>query len=194
MSQLTQLLAIGLLCFCAMSRSAQGQPSHRSLSTSISDDNKAYAIRIDGVIDGKPVHYQREFDVMGMSQSEKDAIKARIFESLGLTESPKPPVPLTSPALPERISVIDTDESDATGQAVTFVCPDCTGKIRLEIAGTNFEYTRDATAKTSENHVFPLTVSMSPGEYRYQYWQNGVLHSEVLFVVKADEPNRVSIK
>ena len=193
-NQLTKPLAIALVCLFALSRTAQGQQSHRSINTSISDDNKAYAISIDGVIDGRAIHYQRQFDVAGMSQTEKDAIKTRVFDSLGLTESPKPLDPPTPLTPQEPASIADADESDAVEQTVTFVCPDCTGKIRLEVVGTNFEFTRDATAKNPESRIFPLTVNMIPGEYRYQYWQNGVLQLQLPFTVKADETNQVSIK
>ena len=67
--------------------------------------------------------------------------------------------------------------------------------MRLEVSGANFSLTREMDAKKEDRKAFPMTATMQPGEYRYQYWQNGVLQMGPLpFTVKAGAKNEINVK
>ena len=69
---------------------------HSSYSQSINDDGKKMSFKIKGNIDGKTVDYDRTFDVAGWSDKQKDQLKQRVYDSLGL-EAPVPPKPPIAP-------------------------------------------------------------------------------------------------
>lgn len=66
----------------------------------INDDGKKLSIKINGTADGKKVDYNRTFDVSGMSKEERNALKERVYDSLGLSSPVEPVAPLP-PAPPE---------------------------------------------------------------------------------------------
>jgi hypothetical protein len=78
-----------------------------SVNHSINDDGKKLDIKIKGTVNGKPVDYNRSFDVTGMNSEEKDIIKRAVYDSLGLPDPTVPPAtmapmaPLTVIAAPE---------------------------------------------------------------------------------------------
>jgi hypothetical protein len=69
-----------------------------SINHSINDDGKKLDIKIKGTVNGKPVDYDRSFDVNGMNKEEKDAIKRNIYDSLGLPDPTVAPAPLSAMA------------------------------------------------------------------------------------------------
>ena len=75
---------------------------HTSISRSINDDGKTLSIRVNGTIDGKPVDYDRTFDVARLNRDERNALRERILDSLAvsLPEPPKPPVAPNAPQTP----------------------------------------------------------------------------------------------
>lgn len=154
-----------------------------STHTNINDDDKTLSIQVDGTVDGKPITYDRRFNVDGMSIAQKDALKQRIFDSLGIGEPPKPPVPPSPP----KLARTGTEE-------VTVQCESCTGKMRLEISGSGFTLTHESDSKKDKEAGFPLTAAMKPGDYRLMYWQNKVLQIQSTFTVKAGEENVVKVK
>lgn len=79
-----KLLLISLLFLLSMT--AQSQPSTpSSLRTRIADDEKTLSIQIDGFTNSRKVHYDRTFDVAGMNYLQKDLLKYRAFDSVGVT-------------------------------------------------------------------------------------------------------------
>ena len=172
--------------FLALSLSAMAQQSRTSnLRTSIDDDDKTMTIEVEGTVNGKPVSYNRRFRVTGMGEAEKEALKNRVFDSLGLGEAPRSPMIAAPPPAPRAFE---------SGETVTFVCKSCMGRIRLEVSGTNFSLTRESNSKNEAEKVFPMTVPMAPGEYRYTYWQNGVQQMQLPFTVKTGAKNEVVVK
>lgn len=172
------LLACLLL---SISFAIQAQTSvHSNLSTEISDNNKAYSIRIDGDRDGKAIHYNRTFSVAGMSEGKKEALRNRVLDSLGLGETPLPPVSPTSGIAPSLVKV-------------TFVCPTCMGKTKLSINGSGFSAEREVVIEKNKPG-FPFGLDMPPGEYQYTYWQNRVEQMRLSFTVKAGETHTVTVK
>ncbi len=187
------------------------QQSRTSMThSSIDDDDKTMSIKVDGTVNGREISYNRRFDVRGMNGSQKDALKQRVFDSLGVGESPKPPKPPVPPAArrgpngpvgpqdPEpsrrREHTSEHSDDDANKESVTFVCKTCTGNMKLEILGHNFGFTREAKTNKDRENPFPMTVDMAPGKYEYIYWQNSVQQMHLLFEVKAGEKNEVTVK
>ncbi len=178
--------------FLGLSLSAMAQQSRTSnLRTSIDDDDKTMTIEVQGTVNGHPVSYNRRFWVAGLGEAEKEALKNRVFDSLGLGDAPRSPMVMTPPPAPRTFESGETVTEEAT---VTFVCKTCTGRIRLEVSGTNYSLTRESDSKNEAEKVFPMTVSMIPGEYRYSYRQNGVQQVDLSFSVKAGAKNEVMVK
>jgi len=82
--------------------SVAAQQKNVSISHSINDDGNTLSVKIKGTVDGKPVDYNRTFDVTGMSKAQKDALKERVYDSLGLP-SPVAPVPPIAPTAPRVV-------------------------------------------------------------------------------------------
>lgn len=85
------------------------------LSRSIDDDGKKLSIKVSGTIDGKEIDIDKTFDVEGMSQEEREALRDKVLSSLSegnlelpapkgvcresvAVVSPKPPAPPVAPA------------------------------------------------------------------------------------------------
>ncbi|MBC8153902.1 MAG: hypothetical protein H7Z72_13415 [Bacteroidetes bacterium] len=170
------LLLLLLTRFTAVAQSSE----HSTLSTEINDDDKTYSIKIDGDRNGKPVHYNRTFSVAGMSAAQKESLKNRVLDSLGLGEAPPPPTPPGTTLATDPVKV-------------TFVCPTCTGKTKLSISGNGFSAEREVEIEKGKP-AFPFALDMPPGTYQYTYWQNKVEQMQLPFTVKAGQENTVKVK
>ncbi len=153
---------------------------HSNLNTSINDDNKTYSIRIDGDRNGKVIHYDRTFNVAGLSKAQKEALKTRVLDSLGLGETP--------PSPQQAVSAVSSGKVN-----VTFVCPTCVGKTKLSVSGNGFSAERELEIDKGKSG-FPFTLEMPPGDYQYTYWQNKVEQMKLPFTVKAGQENTVTVK
>jgi|GEM_PF-1256819 len=200
------MLGISLVSF--------GQSS--SLNTIINEDGKTLSIQIEGKRNGKPINYNRKFDVTKLSSSEKEALKNRVLDSLGLGQPPagsevvverdqsaanrggvsvssrrSGSVAASAPKPPTPPS----PPTDAGQTVVMFRCESCAGKVKLEISSAleDFAIERDAKAGT-DKRMFPYQLPLKPGEYHLKYYQNGVLQIQSTFTVKANESNEVMIK
>jgi hypothetical protein len=180
-----------LLTLSIAATAQQSRSSYSSTSTSINDDDKTLSIQIEGTANGKDVRYNRTFSVVGMSKAQKEALKTRVLDSLGLGEPPKPPMPPTPPVYPGSTMAPQTAADEAN---VTFVCPSCAGRMRLEVSGPDFSFTHETDNRKKTSNAFPMSVPMKPGQYQYTYWQNGVEQMKLPFTVKAGETNVVTIK
>lgn len=100
---------------------------HSSISRSINDDGKTLSIRVKGMVDDKPIDYDRTFDVSRLNNTERNALREHILDSLNVSvpEPPKPPVApraaLAPPAprapmppTPPHPESIDINSSDQT--------------------------------------------------------------------------------
>lgn len=175
------------LFLLGLSVAALAQQSRTSMThTSIDDDDKEMSIQVEGTVNGKDVHYSRRFNVAGMSSAQKEALKDNVFDSLGLGKAPKPPVAPAPPA-PPRPEAVD-------GSTVTFTCPTCTGRMKLLVTGDGYSMTQEHNTKKGDKSPFPLALSLKPGDYRYEYWQNGVQQMQLPFTVKEGERNEVKVK
>jgi hypothetical protein len=169
-----------LLFFGAVSSATAQQSTYSTTQSQINDDDKTLSIQIDGQRNGQPVKYNRSFNVAGLSKPQKEALKNRVLDSLGLGDSPP------APETPRPPMGNDVQSS------ITFTCPTCTGKSKLMISGDGISITQESEGGKSK--LFPLRQALRPGNYRYTYWQNGVLQMELPFSVKAGESNDVKVK
>jgi hypothetical protein len=74
---------------------ATAQKKNISINHSIDDNGKTLSIKIKGTIDGRPIDYNRTFDVGGMSKQQRDEIKRNVYDSLGLANPTAPLAPLS---------------------------------------------------------------------------------------------------
>lgn len=177
-----KLVLASLLMLASLAAIAQSSV-HSTVNTEINDDDKTYSIRIDGDRNGKEIHYNRTFNVAGMSKTQKEAMKNRVLDSLGLGEGPPPPQPPTG-----------TMTSGTTGTAkVTFVCPTCAGETMLLINGEGFTAERNLEIRP-DKPGFPFELEMPPGTYQLTYLQNKVLQTQAPFTVKVGETNSIKVK
>lgn len=65
------------------------------LSRSIDDDGKTLSIKVSGTIDGKEVNFDKSFDVDGMSNEDREALRERVLSKIaaGNLDLPAPKVP-----------------------------------------------------------------------------------------------------
>lgn len=188
------------ICLLAMSIAAMAQQSRTSNTRmSINDDDKTMSIQVNGSVNGREINYNRRFRVVGMTKQQKDALKNRVLDSLGIGQAPKPPVVPKPPKAPEQPQAATRGEfirgeSTPGEETVTVRCETCTGKMRLAILGDGYSMTRNWNSGKETNPAFPMTLMMKPGKYRYTYRQNGVEQIQLSFVVKTGEANVLIVK
>lgn len=177
---------VALICL-GIGTSAVAQQSemsaYKQLSRSINDDGKTLAIQISGErVNGQKIHYDRTFNVVDLSAEQRNALKNRVLDSLGVNmpDPPKPPSP------PKPLP--------AGTETVTFACETCRGRTKLIISGSNFSSTREVNTTKEDKPAFPFELTLRSGEYRYEYWQNGVQQMQLPFTVKAGERTVVKVK
>ncbi|NEU69258.1 hypothetical protein [Spirosoma agri] len=190
--------------------------SSSSLSTVINDDDKTMSILIEGDRNGQAIKYNQKFDVRKLSAADKDALKSRVLDSLGVGESalgseavtsrdrtprgtvggPTPPKPAKNGPMSGSGPSVSTGTSANAGQAtVTFQCESCAGKVKLEVASPTEDYAIERDTKVNtDKRFFPYQLTLSPGEYTLKYYQNGVLQTQSKFTAKVGEANTVVIK
>jgi hypothetical protein len=169
-----------IFSFTLLSMSVLAQNSRSELKTSITDDGKIYAIEIKGDKDGQPIQYSKTFDVKGMTNAEKDGIKQRVLDSLGLGDGDVPKAQVK--AKPETVRV-------------TFVCKTCKGNYKLEVRGDDYSSTSEFETKKDESKsLFPQVLDLKEGEYKFIYWQNKVLQMQMKFTVSANSENIITVK
>ena len=177
---------VALICL-GIGTSAMAQQheasAYRQLSRSINDDGKTLTIQVSGArVDGQKIHYDCTFNVADLSAEQRNALKNRVLDSLGvnLPDPPKPPSP------PKPLP--------AGTETVTFACETCRGRTKLIITGSGFSATHEVNTTKEDKPAFPFELTLQPGKYRYEYWQNGVQQMHLPFTVKAGEENVVKVK
>lgn len=178
------------------------QTSYRNVNTSINDNGKnELSIQILAEeADGKQLRYNRTFNVAGLTKAQKDALKNHVLDSLGLSSTPAPQVMITPPvrSTPPVDAVtagIPTPPVPPAGvETVRLVCPSCTDKMKLEISGTGYAYSRSSSSDKEKASFFPIDLPLEPGDYRLKYWQNGVLQMQTPFTVKSGAKNEITVK
>jgi hypothetical protein len=183
MKSLFLTLLLGL-SFAATAQTATS--TYSSTHSQINDNDKTLSIQIEGQRNGQQFAYNRTFNVRGMNRGEKDALKNRVLDSLGLGETPP------TPHQPMQVAQTVRVERDTREVPVTFTCPTCEGRVKLIISGPT-TITEEFDAPKNKGR-FPRTMSLQPGTYYYEYWQNGVQQMHLPFTVKTGQQNEVTVK
>ena len=83
-----------ILIIACLNMTAFAQKKNVSISHTINDDVNILSIIIKGTVDGKLVDYNRSFNVAGQSKAQRDDIKRKVYDSLGLPDPVAPRAPL----------------------------------------------------------------------------------------------------
>jgi hypothetical protein len=172
--------AITLALF-GISLAAIGQ-ERSSISRSINDNGKTLRIKIDVEQPSRDIHFDQEFDAVGMSKEEKESLISSIQDSLGVhvvVSPPRAPKPPTTPRGGIRTARYESGEvavvARGTGHSSNrsknedsnlpknvIVAPDGTPytKTVIEDSENNrlklkYEYKLDG-----EEHVFERTINL----------------------------------
>jgi len=151
-----------LLSACSMAVMAQTKTNRSRTSQRISDDGKTMHFSISGDVNGNAIDYDKSFDVTILSQAEKDALKQRIADSLGIaitntkfkaatvakTSVHVPPLPAIPPV--SATSALSAGKSRTTQDLSTGVYDD-NGTLQVEVKGYQkqkyFNYSRKFNVK-----------------------------------------------
>ncbi|QJW91470.1 hypothetical protein HNV11_19840 [Spirosoma taeanense] len=187
--------------------------THSSLNTSINEDGKTMSIRAEGQRNGRVINYDRTFDVTRLSNAERDALKKRVLDSLGIGDAPDWAESrisigpeddrrssgalggtMVTPEPPTPPSFVDPSVPDGQ-ELVTFQCATCAGRIRLTLtsASASYSFVWD-TRRDKDKRFFPYQLALPFGNYQLKYYQNGVLQIQSGFTVKSGNENQVVIK
>ncbi|WP_342648456.1 hypothetical protein [Mucilaginibacter sp. CSA2-8R] len=132
-----------ILSACSVAVMAQTKTNRSRTSQKISDNGKTLQITVNGDVNGRTVNYDKTFDVANLNQAEKEALKQRIADSLGIAisnssfnaASVKTPVNVPPlPAIPGTPAVAATGESRTTQNLSTSVHDD-NGTMQVQIKG-----------------------------------------------------------
>ncbi len=173
------------LCFY-LSLTAYAQTVVESMQTANND--KVLSINIVGKRDGQTFRHTLRFDVTGLSQAQRDSLlyqSRRILNMLDVDNVP--------PGLLKSSEEIK-QESAVTSDRTTFRYENCTGRGRIEVYGDNWLSTRQFNTRRDRQPLFPLTMRLAPGDYRYRLRRNGTWRTEESFTVKAGEDIVVILK
>ncbi|MCY7349420.1 MAG: hypothetical protein LH606_01965 [Cytophagaceae bacterium] len=165
---------------CALVITASAQTIVQSMQT-INNDN-TLAMTIVGKKDGRPFRHSLRFDVAGMAKVQRDSLYQQtlgVLDILGIRNVPGMKRP--------GADVVQ-------GDSVVFRCETCGKKGKLEISGGNYLATRPINPKRDPGKRFPLTMHLSPGDYKLLYRQRGSREIQSSFSVKAGEQNVVTVK
>ncbi len=89
----------GLLIITSLISFAGMAQRNVSLSKSVNDNGKSLHIQIDGTVNGKPVNYNKSFNVEGLSKAEKEELQGKVLNELGISgvSAPEPPAAPEAP-------------------------------------------------------------------------------------------------
>jgi hypothetical protein len=110
-----------------------------SVDNSINDDGKQLSIKIKGTINGKVVDFNRTFDVSGMDKEQKNALKERVYDSLGL------PLPIAPRAPEAPVAPHAVVELVAPAEPGTPVITSKSQYAESYIVGGNHPFTKEIT-------------------------------------------------
>ncbi|HEX5025081.1 MAG TPA: hypothetical protein VFV68_07400 [Agriterribacter sp.] len=160
------VLVIIVTCLCAVAF-AQNK---NSIYQNINDDGKKLSIKIKGTFNGKAVNYDKTFDVSALTAEGREALKERVYDSLGIPfpVAPIPPVPPVEPAVPEMVVEPVAPLPPVEPVEVNSDVPVVTSKSRYaesDVVGGSHPYTRE--------------ITYNP--------QSGILHMKYRLVKKGEE-------
>jgi hypothetical protein len=171
------------LCLC-LTLPASAQTVVRSMQTT--NNTQTMALNIIGKRDGRPFRHSLRFDVQGLSQAQRDSLilqTRQLLHTMGIS-------------IIYGLSLSSEEKemkSAPVGIATTFLCNNCTGRGRIEIYGSDWLSTRSFNTKRDKQPLFPLTMHLVPGDYRYRLRRNGAWRVDKVLTLKAGENTIVTL-
>jgi len=148
-----------------LSLSAFAQKKNVSITHSINDDGKTLSITIKGTADGKPIDYSRTFDVSNMNKEERNALKERVYDSLGLP-SPVAPVAPLAPHAPM-----------APRTSITLAAPATPAEPGPPVVSSRSQYSESYAI--GGDHPYTKEIKYNPA--------TGLLHMKYHFIKNGEE-------
>lgn len=158
-------LFLSIAGFVSLCASAQ---QHISINNSITDNGKNLSIVITGTVNGKPVDYNRTFDVSGMSKAQKHALQERVYDSLGLSS---PAEPVAAPAPPAPIAPLAPVEPTEPVSLVAVEAP------AAPVISAKSQYTQ--VYAIGGEHPFTKEIGYDP--------KTGILHMKYRFTKNGEQ-------
>ncbi|UFH54226.1 hypothetical protein [Spirosoma sp. KNUC1025] len=162
-----KLLMITLLALTSTFALAQ---KHTSLSRTVNDDEKTLSISVHGTVDGKPLDYERSFDVSKLNTTERNALREHILDSLNIStpEPPKPPVAAVAPTAPEspkppKAPRFDNNESITIINSEKQTVSSTRGDAQTVAVGGKNPYTKEVNYDPENGRLY----------VRYRYQKDG---------------------
>ena len=167
---------------CALAVTVSAQTTVQSMQTA--NNGKTLAMTVVGKRDGRSFRHNLRFDVVGMTQTQRDSLYPKTVRALDMLDIRDVP----------GMKRPGTDVVSVRGDSVVFRCETCERKGELEVSGGNYLATRSINPKRDSQRRFPLTMHLSPGDYRLLYRQRGSREIQSSFSVKAGGQNVVTVK
>ncbi|WP_338875203.1 hypothetical protein WBJ53_06225 [Spirosoma sp. SC4-14] len=154
-----------------------------SINRNINDDGKTLSIRVNGIVDGQTIDYDRTFDVSDLSKTERDALRHRILDSLNVG-TPDPPRPPRAPAAPrEPRAPRPPREPRLHSESITMLSSDNVGEsvngadhVAMAVGGKN-PYTKEVRYNANSGQLY----------LRYRFQRDG---EDITYERKIDAHNK----
>ena len=163
------------------------------LSRSIDDDGKKLSIKVSGTLDGKDVDIDKTFDVDGMSQEDREALREKVLSSIAegnlelpapkgvCKESvavaspspkrkPKPSVPPVAPK-PSAGEWSDDGASDESPETMAF----SSNEVNAEMISSGKGFIKEPTSKYPKDFSRHVRYNSETGEMfiKYRFTKDG---------------------
>lgn len=185
------------------------------LTRSIDDDGKKLSIKVSGTFDGKEVDINKSFDVDGMSQEDREALRDQVLSSIAegnlelpapkgvCKESvavaspspkrkPKPPVPPVSPK-PSAGEWSDDDSSDDSHESVAF----SSNEANAAMISSGKGFIKEPVSKDTKGFTKHVRYNSESGEMyiRYKFMKGGdeYIYEKTVNAAEKSEKERLKI-
>ncbi|MGV3601925.1 MAG: hypothetical protein ACO1N1_12010 [Dyadobacter fermentans] len=169
------------------------------LSRSIDDDGKKLSIKVSGVLDGKEVDVNKTFDVDGMSQEDREALRERVLSSIAegnldlpapkgmsresvATVTPKPPVPPVAP-----------EPSEDEPETMAF----SSNEVNAEMISSGKGFIKDPVSKDPKGFSKHVRYNSETGEMfiKYKFMKDGdeYIYEKTVNAAEKSEKERLKI-
>jgi DNA-binding protein YbaB len=183
------------------------------LSRSIDDDGKKLSIKVSGTFDGKEVDIDKSFDVEGMSQEDREALRDKVLSSIaeGNLELPAPkgvckesvsvatapkrklntPVP-PAPHKPAAGEWSDEDRNDETPETMAF----SSNEVNAEMISSGKGFIKEPVSKDPKGVTKHVRYNSETGEMyvKHKFMKNGDEYIYEKTVNAADKSEKERLK
>ncbi len=178
------------------------------LSRSIDDDGKKLSIKVSGTLDGKDVDINKTFDVEGMSQDDREALRDKVLSSIAegnlelpapkapskesvAVVSPKPPVP---PAAPEPAAEPSAaDQSAAEPETMAF----SSNEMNAEMISSGKGFIKEPVSNDAKGFSKHVRYNSETGEMflKYRFMKNGeeYIYEKTVNAAEKSEKERLRV-